>query len=285
MPKSTRFVSVRDVERPMLEQDANEDEMLKHRRFDNPHALLKAPIGDKDVGAQSAKYAASGSFVKNEKGMWVPAKRVRTKKRKEEKEDEDEDYGTEREDRAAAALKRLQAARRAQGGDSSRGYALETSRVKNARIPDEESEEDQDHSETRKKQHKSDKRTSLTGEILKIKYMSTINKENPLKDLPLCKARLKRDYVIARSKALENLTSYYKNGQNVKITTDKICGDWSTLVSCFLYLLRKILSRRAVRAICAGDSARYCCPPLRSTQAQQMRALHATNDFKRFALS
>jgi hypothetical protein len=87
MPK---FVPVTDSEKPKSEQAFYANELLEHRQFDNPHAVIRSAeeVADEEVDemAQYLKHAeGANKMVKNEKGLWVKAKTVENEPAKNEK--------------------------------------------------------------------------------------------------------------------------------------------------------------------------------------------------------
>jgi hypothetical protein len=87
MPK---FVPVTDSEKPKSEQSFYANELLEHRQFDNPHAVIRSAeeVADEEVDemAQYLKHAeGANKMVKNEKGLWVKAKTVDNEPQKNEK--------------------------------------------------------------------------------------------------------------------------------------------------------------------------------------------------------
>lgn len=61
-----RFVPVSNPEAPKSEQDLHSAENLKHRKFDNPHAVLKPPV-DRGWQQGSLGWGVLGSFGSKEK--------------------------------------------------------------------------------------------------------------------------------------------------------------------------------------------------------------------------
>ncbi|ESS28300.1 hypothetical protein TGVEG_307000 [Toxoplasma gondii VEG] len=78
-----QFVPVYDPERPRAEQD--EADLQKHRRWENPHAILRTRRGDDDRNARPAKLKpVKSTMVRNSKGLWVPAAQAAAEAQREE---------------------------------------------------------------------------------------------------------------------------------------------------------------------------------------------------------
>ncbi|KEP61266.1 UNVERIFIED_CONTAM: hypothetical protein HHA_307000 [Hammondia hammondi] len=78
-----QFVPVYDPERPRAEQ--NEADLQKHRRWENPHAVLRTQRGDDDRNARPAKLKpVRSTMVRNSKGLWVPAAQAAAEAQREE---------------------------------------------------------------------------------------------------------------------------------------------------------------------------------------------------------
>lgn len=72
------FVPVTDSEKAKSEQSYYGKELLQHRRFDDPHSVIRTEDStEKDDCAQYLKHAeGQNKMVKNERGLWVKASTI-----------------------------------------------------------------------------------------------------------------------------------------------------------------------------------------------------------------